>query len=83
MPYDKSKTPSERRRAPKGSVTRRLDIAVSARTDAALEFLIETLKAKPHVVHAANKRGATSLGIEEAAKARGWKPPNDEEDETP
>ncbi|NOK05800.1 MULTISPECIES: hypothetical protein [Myxococcus] len=75
--HDPAKTPPESQRAAKGTRLATHEIGLDEASASALAFLIERLKAHPEKGYPANKSGVARLGLQEAAKARGWKPPEE------
>lgn len=78
--HDPTKTPPEKRRVRKGDVVKRVELGLTARGKSAREHLIAHLKQHPQEDREANGNGATNLALEEAAKARGWIPPKEDDE---
>lgn len=76
MPRDTKTTPG-RQRAVRGTVVAKQLLRHTARSLSAQSYLVKWLSAHPEEGAEASEAGVTRMGLEEAALARGWVPPDD------
>ncbi|GEL75520.1 hypothetical protein [Myxococcus virescens] len=76
--HDTSKTPPRARRLRGDVPLKRLGVRLTPAGESARAHLVEHLARHPRKEHPANDSGAVNLALEEAAKARGWTPPEED-----